>query len=363
MLGTIAAQLAAASALEFVAIDSYDSSGQIDRNVFIDPGIVAAKPGLLRQWLALANRGQGRAIAERARNLRWRRPSVVADLLLPAALGAVSQPQADFYRAAGIRTAVIFPLWAREEFVGVLALGGADLRLYSQADLESLGRMASVVAAGIKTVQLLREVNTSKERERASFLESIERLAAAAEARDTFTGQHLTHIRRHVEVLGEVMGLESGRVKRIAQAAALHDVGKISVPDAILLKPGLLSEQERNLMKQHTVVGERLLYGSQLELAREVARHHHERWDGTGYPDGRSETDIPLSARIVAVADVYDALTSHRPYKRAWPAEQAYEEVRSASGTQFDPEIVEAFEQAWRSGTLTPSAHDPAPPS
>jgi putative two-component system response regulator len=145
--------------------------------------------------------------------------------------------------------------------------------------------------------------------------------------------------------LAEEMGLPEAEVELIRLAAPLHDLGKIGIPDHILLKPGQLTEDEFARMKTHTVIGARLLSGGQsrlLQLAEEIALFHHERWDGNGYA-GLSGEAIPLAARIVSVVDVFDALTFARPYKSAWPVEQVRAEIEGGSGTHFDPRVVDAL--------------------
>jgi putative two-component system response regulator len=133
----------------------------------------------------------------------------------------------------------------------------------------------------------------------------------------------------------------------VRHAAPLHDVGKIAVPDSVLLKPSRLTEEEFEVVKTHAVLGARVLAGGASDLlicAEQVARSHHERWDGTGYPDGLAGEAIPLEGRLVHVADVFDVLVHERPYKESWTVEAAAEEIRQGAGTQFDPEVVRAFE-------------------
>ena len=135
-------------------------------------------------------------------------------------------------------------------------------------------------------------------------------------------------------------------IQRIGRAAPLHDIGKIAIPDSILLKPDKLTAEEREIIKSHTLIGARILAGSQSELLRvasEIALTHHERWDGNGYPNGLAGAAIPLVGRLVAVADVFDALAHQRPYKHAWPINEAAAEISSQSGRQFDPAVVEVF--------------------
>ena len=133
----------------------------------------------------------------------------------------------------------------------------------------------------------------------------------------------------------------------VREAAPLHDIGKIAIPDSILLKPGRLSDEEYEVVKTHALLGARVLTGADselLEVAERIVRHHHERWDGDGYPDGLAGEDIPVVARITAVADVFDVLVHERPYKDSWSVEAAAEEIREGADTQFDPAVVEVFD-------------------
>jgi HD domain len=174
----------------------------------------------------------------------------------------------------------------------------------------------------------------------------LERLALAAEYRDDETGEHTRRVGALSARIATALGCPEDFVALVRQVAPLHDVGKIGVPDSILLKPGSLTPRERELVNAHTVVGARVLQRQGyelLELAADVALSHHERWDGTGYPLGRAGEGIPVAGRIIAVADVFDALTHHRPYKPAWPVAEAVAEIRDQRGRQFDPRVVDAF--------------------
>lgn len=179
-------------------------------------------------------------------------------------------------------------------------------------------------------------------------MEVIGRLAQAAEYRDENTGQHTLRVGRISALIARTIGLDDELVELIRRAAPLHDVGKIAIPDHILLKPGRLTNEEMERMKQHSSIGARLLAGSRLELlniAYEIALYHHERWDGTGYPQGVKGAAIPICARIVAVADAFDALTHKRPYKEAWSVSEAVTELRASQGSRYDPQIVDALVQ------------------
>ena len=199
-------------------------------------------------------------------------------------------------------------------------------------------------------VQSQNQILEAKVRERtreleAAQIEIIERLARAAEFRDDNTGQHTERVGQMAALLARQLGLPDPQVSLIRRAAPLHDVGKIGIPDAVLLKLGKLTLDEFELVKTHTTIGARILSGSRfgvLRLAEEIAFSHHERWDGDGYV-GIKTDQIPLAGRIVAVADVFDALTQKRPYKAAWPIAEAIAEIERQRTRQFDPEIVDAF--------------------
>jgi putative two-component system response regulator len=177
-------------------------------------------------------------------------------------------------------------------------------------------------------------------------LETLQRLARAAEYRDDDTGFHTKRVGVTAARIAAALGVPQVKIELLLRAAPLHDVGKIGIADAILLKPGKLTPEEFAIMQQHTVIGAEMLSGSSspwLKLAEEIALSHHERWDGKGYPHGLCGEEIPLVGRIVAVADVFDALTHERPYKQAWDVQAAVSEIQTKSGTQFDKNVVEAF--------------------
>jgi putative two-component system response regulator len=199
--------------------------------------------------------------------------------------------------------------------------------------------------------QAHRDLLEDRVRQRTDQLERarrdlLRRLAIAGEYRDEQTDQHAQRIGHTAGLLAARLGRSAREVHRIIHAAPLHDIGKIAIPDSILLKPGPLTPDEFEIVKAHPVVGARILGGSRsrlLRVAAEIAESHHERWDGHGYPNALAGDAIPLGGRIVAVADVFDALTHERPYKPAWPAAKAVAEIVEQSGSQFDPSVVRAF--------------------
>ncbi len=175
----------------------------------------------------------------------------------------------------------------------------------------------------------------------------IRRLGRAAEYKDNETGLHVIRMSHYAAILGRAIGMDERNVELLLNAAPMHDVGKIGIPDSILQKPGKLTPEEWDVMRTHAQIGADIIgdaSGSELlEMARVVALTHHEKWDGSGYPNGLAGKDIPCAGRIVAIADVFDALTSVRPYKPAWPIAKALDLLRDSSGSHFDPSLVPVF--------------------
>lgn len=254
-----------------------------------------------------------------------------------------------------------------------LDLGATDLLSKPLDALDLLARLRNMLRIKSAEDQLKRRNRDLEEiverrtmQLRQSRLQIIWRLGKAAEFRDEETGEHVVRVACGSRILAETLGLSETFLKDLFLAAPLHDIGKIGIPDAILLKPGQLSEEERKVMQTHCELGERILRepsltqtcyltemfdstehligsDSTMEMARQIALSHHERWDGSGYPNRLGEADIPLAARIVSVADTYDALTSKRPYKEAFSNEDALRIIMNGRGEQFDPLVVDAF--------------------
>ncbi|MCA1832750.1 MAG: HD domain-containing phosphohydrolase [Actinomycetota bacterium] len=234
-----------------------------------------------------------------------------------------------------------------------LAAGATDFLTKPFDETEVLLRIANLLE--IRFLQLsARDENRRLESrvhertvdlERAQF-EILERLARAAEYRDDATHQHTARVGYTTALIAEELGVSDGLLQIIRRAAPLHDIGKIGIPDGVLLKAGSLGLAEFEIMKTHTTIGATILSGGNsafVQTAEVIALSHHERWDGTGYPEFRRGEEIPIEARLVAVADAYDALTHSRPYKDAIVVEQALEEIHRHAGRQFDPEVVRAF--------------------
>lgn len=211
--------------------------------------------------------------------------------------------------------------------------------------MDDLARALSVIVLRTLANEALRVREIELEEART---DAIRRLGAASEYRDNETGMHVMRMSHFASSIAKALGLPPEQRELLAICAPMHDVGKIGIPDAILLKPGKLSEDEFRIMQTHTDIGSRLLTGddSLILAAREIAESHHERWDGSGYPHGLAGERIPLLARICAVSDVFDALTSSRPYKQPWPVSDAVAWIRQQSGSHFDPAVVAAFDRA-----------------
>jgi len=190
------------------------------------------------------------------------------------------------------------------------------------------------------------ELKSAHKELQQSYLDTVHRLVLASEYKDEDTGDHIVRMSRYSELLAEKLGLPVNEVQDILYAAPMHDIGKIGIPDSILMKPGKLTGAEFEIMKTHTTIGAKIFVDSTaeiLQLAQRVAISHHEKWNGQGYPQGLSKDKIPLVGRIVSIADVFDALTSKRPYKDPFPVEVAVDIIEKEQGEHFDPEIVQIF--------------------
>lgn len=200
-----------------------------------------------------------------------------------------------------------------------------------------------ILSARVKTHLSLVKADQLK----STRLEIIRHLGRAAEYKDEETGKHVIRMSHYSHILGNALGLAEIECEELLNAAPMHDVGKIGIPDHILLKPGKLNDEEMKVMRTHTILGAEIIGEDDSELLRlaaSIALTHHEKWDGSGYPNSLAGEDIPLEGRIVAIADVFDALTTKRPYKEAWPVEKAVSFIQDQSGKHFDPMIVSLFE-------------------
>jgi len=229
------------------------------------------------------------------------------------------------------------PMKIGERVVGVISVQAYRPEAYHQGHLELLSTVAGMAAVAIENARLYRELEEA-------YLEAILALANAMAARHSYTADHSARLAEWVVATARELGCSEEEIEAVRWAALLHDLGKIGVSDEILLKPGPLTEEEWAVMKHHPEMGARIVAPvKKLSAAAPIIRAHHERWDGTGYPDGLKGEAIPLGARILAVVDAYGAMIDERPYRKARSREEAIAELKRCAGTQFDPRVVEAF--------------------
>jgi putative nucleotidyltransferase with HDIG domain len=249
------------------------------------------------------------------------------------------------------RAILTVPLKTRGGVIGVLQLlNPVGKEAFSEDDVRRMRLFAGPLAQALDNARLYAA-------QQRLYVETVTALAEAVEKRDPYTGGHLYRVVAYSVLLGRELGLDSDTLESLALGATLHDIGKIGVPDDVLLKPARLEPEEAVVMQRHTVDGAEIV--SRIESLREIVpivRSHHERIDGRGYPDGLAGDEIPLPARIVAVADTFDAMTSSRPYRDALPLETAADEIRKHAGVQHCPTVVAAFRTLFGDGRFTVEA-------
>ena len=229
----------------------------------------------------------------------------------------------------------VLPLLVEDKLIGYIYI--EPIEALTDDDLNLIEVMVRQCSQALENLRLHGNIVEA-------FDNAIDMLAEIAEFKDKATGDHINRIDRYTRCIALAMGLSEEEAARLGKASRLHDVGKIGIPDHILSKPGKLSPQEFDIVKTHTTIGASILaHDAAFELSRDVALHHHERWDGTGYPDGLAARDLPLVTRIVSVADVFDALISRRPYKTPWQIHEVRQTIADGAGKQFDPEVTQAF--------------------
>lgn len=210
------------------------------------------------------------------------------------------------------------------------------------------------VVRALEALVLKRNLDTAREQLETAYKDAVVMLCLAAEGKDQDTSSHLYRVQHYTEALAVAMGVDKETAAHMGLMSMLHDIGKLATPDAILKKPDKLTAEEWEIMREHPLNGVRILGNNPFyETAREISAGHHENYDGTGYPHGLSGDDIPLSARIVKLADVFDALTTNRPYKKPWPMETALTHIESHAGIMFDPAMVVELKNLFIDGTLT----------
>jgi putative two-component system response regulator len=281
---------------------------------------------------------------------RTRRPIIIHDLQSDE---RYSEAERRLLGDAGLRGAVVVPMVWQEAIIGTLSVaskhaGGLDAR-----DAQFLLTVADQVTAIIRMETLVTDLQAATGRLEDARADTMVLLAAAAEAHEQTTGAHLHRVQAISELLAYELGYDEASAEAVGHAAILHDIGKIRVPERILVSPARLDGSEWAIMKQHTTWGaEFLAQRPGFEMAAVVAACHHERWDGGGYPRGLAGAQIPEIAQIVTVADSFDAITNDRPYRPARTAAWAIEEIVRCTGSQFSPRVVEALQRVYARGEL-----------
>ena len=273
----------------------------------------------------------------------WRKPILPSDidaLFIREFFGKMSEK-------IGSETTISCPLVVRDKFVGLINLGEKESKKpFSQKDVRLLSSMSGHVAIAIENAKLYEGLLKS-------YLSAVSALAEAIETKDPYTRGHSERVSKYAAVIAKSMNLSKSEIEGIRVAGILHDIGKIGVPEGILLKFAPLTDAEFSVIKEHPVASAKIIEKAEFPWEiKPLVYHHHEKCDGSGYPNGLKGKDIPLGARILAVADAYEALLADRPYRRGFPKEKALEIIKEAAGTQLDPEIVPVFLELVEKGEI-----------
>ncbi len=343
-LGNVAGTIA-----EFIGATSVTIAGLAQGEGVVPYNIASGLGGRVKErWVEARRSPKGR---EFVRIMAEVSPCVLLD---PQHDERVPEFERRLMSSAGVGAAAICPIRFDGQVLGIVCGISTERDFFNEELIAVLMTIADHLAPAINVALLRDQLEASYAQLEQESRESLSRLADAAEARDPHTGGHLRRIRHYSVELARHIGLSEDEAQAIGLASTIHDLGKLSLSDEVLLKPGKLTPDDWERMRAHPEDGERLIGGSpKFATERAVARWHHERWDGTGYPDGLSGEEIPLAARIVAVADAFDALTTERPYKRAWTLVEAVAELIDTRGRLFCPKVVDALDALWRCGRLS----------
>jgi len=301
--------------------------------------VMAASHGLSEEYVNKGNIKVGESIAGRV--VKEGRPIAVKDI--------TTDPRhiySDYARREGLSSLLSVPLSLKDKVIGVLNIYTDEPHDFTAHEINLFTSLASQAAIAIENARLFESLEEI-------YLDVITALASAIDARDSYTHGHSHRVTEYAVLIAEELGLPPEEVDIIRNASILHDVGKIGIKEEILKKPGKLTEEETREMQYHPFIGTRILQSVKLlEPVLPLVYHHQEKYDGSGYPEGLKGEEIPLGARIIAVCDAFEAMTSDRPYRKALPVEKALEELRNESGRQFDPQVVEVFFRLVDSGVI-----------
>jgi diguanylate cyclase (GGDEF)-like protein/PAS domain S-box-containing protein len=341
-LRLMAHRLAIGGAYDAVAVEIFGDGVRTPTH-----DVYAASGDTCQALPAIASSEGGAAL--RALLQRTRRPVIFEDLLTDQRDPLKRQMS----EGMGIQSAVTVPMVWQEEVIGIVTIGSKHRGAFGTRDAQFLKTVATQVTAMVQQATLVAELQIATDRLSQQQEQTVLMLAAAAEAHDQATGAHFHAVRDLSVALAKELGLSDAEVQQIRTAAALHDIGKVHIPDRILLNTGRLRPDDWAAMQRHTVFGQEFLRDRPgFELAALVARHHHERWDGAGYPDGLAGEEIPFAAAITGVADAFDAMTNPRSYQPLVSAHDAIRRLQEGSGTQFRPDVVAAFVHLYERGGL-----------
>jgi putative two-component system response regulator len=312
-----------------------------------DPDVLGALTRSFRKGYKILSAGSGEAgiafLNEQPIDLiicDQRMPNITGDQVLSHALQV--QPDA---------TRILLTGYADNEAL-ITCVNEAQIYKYITKPWDSAELNLTVVRA-LESMVLKRDLDIARDQLEAAYQDAVVMLCMAAEGKDQDTSSHLFRVQHYTEALAIAIGIESGEAKHMGLMSMLHDIGKLAIPDAILKKPDKLTEEEWDVMKEHPLAGVRILGNNAFyEIARKISAGHHENYDGSGYPNRLSGNNIPLSARIVKLTDVFDALTTQRPYKQAWSMEAAIMDIELHAGIMFDPAMVVKFKTLFDDGTL-----------
>jgi HD-GYP domain-containing protein (c-di-GMP phosphodiesterase class II) len=259
-------------------------------------------------------------------------PTVITDVDTNTTLSFPAYVRREAYKAL-----IAVPLMSGTREIGVVTIYLKEASDVSSTVLAIISIVASVTATAVENSQLVSRIEKN-------YFSTVEALAAAIEAKDPYTRGHSKRVTQFAIVLAERFGVSEAEIRNLQYGATLHDIGKIGISGKILNKPGRLTDKEFSVIKQHPVIGERIIERVDfLQGARPIVRNHHERFDGSGYPDGLKDEEIPFAARIVGIVDFFDALTSDRPYRKAYSFEQVMLIIRESIGKEFDPLVAKEF--------------------
>ncbi len=301
--------------------------------------VIAAAQGLSESYIRKGPIKVGESIAGRV--ILEGRPIAVYDIRQDPRHAYAEQA-----RLEGLCSLLSVPLNLKDRVIGVLNIYTDEPHAFTPHEINLFTSLASQAAIAIENARLFESLEEI-------YIEVITAMASAIDARDAYTHGHSQRVTEYAVAIAEEMGLSPAEVDIIRNASILHDVGKIGIKEEILKKPGRLSEEERREMEYHPFIGTKILHSVRLlEPVMPLVYHHHERYDGTGYPDGLRGEEIPLGARIISVADAFESMTSDRPYRKAMPVEEAMAELRYNAGRQFDPRVVEVFARLAEEGKI-----------